>query len=41
MEAAQELEAEARATALIDMALAAQGSGDSISKAIRKLEDGK
>jgi hypothetical protein len=41
MEAAQELEREDRALALIDRAIASQGSSDSISKAVRKLEDGR
>lgn len=41
MEAAQQLEAEHRATALIDMAIASQGSGDSIKSTVRRLESGK
>lgn len=41
MEAAQELEREYRAAALIDMSIATQGSKDGVSKAVRKLESGE
>lgn len=40
MQSAQELEREDRATALIDHAIASQGNSDSISLAVRRLENG-
>jgi hypothetical protein len=41
MQSAQELEREDRSLALIDRAIAASGSKDSINSAVRNLENGK